>query len=191
MCFSLLFSCYLKTDITHDDCTIPDTKKFPPVFLKCIFLSEFHSGANPIIILCYSFSFYFLRKRAPFLLEILGFPFPDFSFCTPRLLLLEYTDCSIWSSLLYKRHFYISSVEFWTGFGYSPDFFIIFLLLLQLTLVTLLDPLLQKFSAMDFGWVLWPSSSGGSQSSVQESCRRPLLRSDTLSGSFLFPTNND
>lgn len=131
MCFSLLFSCYLKPDVTHGDCRTPD-KKFTPVFLKCIFFSpEFHSGANPtIIILCYTFSVYFLRKWAPFLPEILTFLFPDFPFYTPKLYLLEYTCCSTWSYLMYKKHFYKSSVEFWTGFGYFPDFFIIFLLLL-------------------------------------------------------------
>lgn len=64
----------------------PLTTKFPPVFLKHIFSPDFYSGANPtIIILCYTFSVYFLKKWTPFLPEILAFPFPDFPFYTFKL----------------------------------------------------------------------------------------------------------
>lgn len=74
-----------------------------------------------------------------------------------------------WSSLMYKKHFYISSVEFWTYFLYCPDFFIIFLLLL--------GTMSQDFSRSSYGGLL--------QWTLDESCEPHLEAVSHQSKSFV------
>lgn len=202
MCFSLLFSCYLEPDITHNDCRTPDTKN--SLLLKMHFFTRisFWSQSYHYNSLLH-FSSLFLEEMNTIFTWDTGISFPWLPFLYPKTVPCWVYSVFLSEALWCTRSIFTctctSSVEFWTEFfGYAPDLFIylFFKLLLRTKTQDSSGSPQCRFTAMDFGWVLW-ASSGGSQSSIQEPCRRPLLswgchssRSDTLSGCFPFTTKN-
>lgn len=107
MCFSLLFSCYLEPDITHNDCRTPDTKN--SLLLKMHFFTRisFWSQSYHYNSLLH-FSSLFLEEMNTIFTWDTGISFPWLPFLYPKTVpCWVYSVFFIWSSLMYKKHFHL------------------------------------------------------------------------------------